>query len=568
MILARPEHIERYTAAGWWGTRTLNDLFAQGLAAHPQREAVADPPNRAALMDGPPRRLSWSALEAEVARLAALLRDEGLRRDDVLLVQLPNGVEQYVVYLAALRLGVIVSPLAVQYREFELRHVLGISQARAVVTATRVLRHAAVPMWLGLAALAQPGFQVLAFGPEVPDPARALDDLLASYRGPGVQVQAEGVGANDIATLCWTSGTEAAPKGVPRSHNEWLVVAPSIIEAAELQPGARLLNPFPLVNMAGWSTCIAAWLVLGGTVVQHHPFDLQVFLQQLRDERIDYTVAPPAILNALLKDEALLAGIDFARLKRIGSGSAPLSDWMVEGFARRGVEIVNYFGSNEGAALTGSPVDIADPALRARYFARSGVGQPFSRISTSRKVRTRLVDLDSGEEITEAGRPGELRVAGPTIFAGYYRAPELSARAFDEQGAYRTGDVFEIAGERGQYYRFVGRSKDIVVRGGMKISAEEVEALLQGHPAVQEVAVVAAPDEQLGEKVCACVVPRPGATVTLPSLVQYLRDECRVALYKCPEHLLLLTEMPRNPVGKLLKRELRARLRQTLDAAA
>jgi non-ribosomal peptide synthetase component E (peptide arylation enzyme) len=255
-------------------------------------------------------------------------------------------------------------------------------------------------------------------------------------------------------------------------------------------------------------------------------------------------------------------------LKRIGSGSAPLSDWMVEGFARRGVEIVNYFGSNEGAALTGSPVDIAEPALRARYFARSGVGQPFSRISTSRKVRTRLVDLDSGEEISEAGRPGELRVAGPTIFAGYYRAPELSARAFDEQGAYRTGDVFEIAGERGQYYRFVGRSKDIVVRGGMKISAEEVEALLQGHPAVQEVAVVAAPDEQLGEKVCACVVPRPGAAVSLQALVQYLRDDCRVAVYKCPEHLLLLTEMPRNPVGKLLKRELRARLRQTLDAAA
>ena len=423
-------------------------------------------------------------------------------------------------------------------------------------------------MWLDLAGQVPPGFEVLAFGADVPAPARALDALLDAHAGPGVHAQAAGVGANDIATLCWTSGTEAAPKGVPRSHNEWCVVAPSIIEAAELQPGARLLNPFPLVNMAGWSTCIAAWLVLGGTVVQHHPFDLAVFLQQLREERIDYTVAPPAILNALLKDEALLAGIDFARLKRIGSGSAPLSDWMVEGFARRGVEIVNYFGSNEGAALTGSPVDIAEPALRARYFARSGVGQPFSRISTSRKVRTRLVDLDSGEEITEAGRPGELRVAGPTIFAGYYRAPELSAKAFDEQGGYRTGDVFEIAGDRGQYYRFVGRSKDIVVRGGMKISAEEVEALLQGHPAVQEVAVVAAPDEQLGEKICACVVPRPGAAVSLQGLVQYLRDDCRVAVYKCPEHLLLLTEMPRNPVGKLLKRELRARLWQTMDSAA
>jgi acyl-CoA synthetase (AMP-forming)/AMP-acid ligase II len=368
-----------------------------------------------------------------------------------------------------------------------------------------------------------------------------------------------GLTANDVATLCWTSGTEAAPKGVPRSHNEWLIVAPSIIEAAELRPGARLLNPFPLVNMAGWSTCVAAWLRLGGTVVQHHPFDLPVFLRQLREERIDYTVAPPAILNQMLRDPALLEGIDFTRLRRIGSGSAPLSEWMVCGFAERGVQIVNYFGSNEGAALTGSPRDIADPALRARYFARAGVGQPFSTISTAAKIRTRLVDPDTGADITEPGRPGELRVAGPTLFAGYWRAPELTARAFDEQGYYRSGDLFEIAGERHQFYRFVGRCKDIVVRGGLKISAEEVEAQLLGHPAVADAAVVAMPDATLGEKVCACIVARAGAHPTLGDLVEYLRDERQLAVYKLPEMLLLLDALPRNPVGKVLKRELRER---------
>ena len=368
-----------------------------------------------------------------------------------------------------------------------------------------------------------------------------------------------GLTANDVATLCWTSGTEAAPKGVPRSHNEWLIVAPSIIEAAELRPGARLLNPFPLVNMAGWSTCVAAWLRLGGTVVQHHPFDLPVFLRQLREERIDYTVAPPAILNQMLRDPALLEGIDFTRLARIGSGSAPLSEWMVCGFAERGVQIVNYFGSNEGAALTGSPRDIADPALRARYFARAGVGQPFSTISTAAKIRTRLVDLDTGADITEPGRPGELRVAGPTLFAGYWRASELTARAFDEQGFYRSGDLFEIAGERHQFYRFVGRCKDIVVRGGLKISAEEVEAQLLGHPAVADAAIVAMPDATLGEKVCACIVPRAGAHPTLGDLVEYLRDERQLAVYKLPEMLLLLDALPRNPVGKVLKRELRER---------
>ena len=564
MIVARPEHLQAYTERGWWGRRTLDDLFVDGVAAHPGREAVGDAPNREALTDGAPRRLTWAQLGDEVARMAAVLRAQGLRRDDVLVVQLINSVEQYVVYLAALRLGVIVSPVPVQYRQFELRHLVALSQARAVVTATRVVRHAAAAMWCALAR-EQP-LTVLAFGRTVPDGAVPLDALLAAEPGPGITRADPAITANDVATLCWTSGTEAQPKGVPRSHNEWLIVAPSIIEAAQLQPGARLLNPFPLVNMAGWSTCMATWLRLGGTVVQHHPFDLAVFVQQLRDEAIDYTVAPPAILNQLLKDERLLDGVDLQRLSRIGSGSAPLSDWMVRGFAERGVQIVNYFGSNEGAALTGSPIDIPDPALRARYFARAGVGQPHSRISTAAKIRTRLVDPDSGRDITEPGVPGELRVSGPTIFAGYWRAPELSARAFDEQGGYRTGDLFEIAGDRQQFYRFVGRCKDIVVRGGMKISAEEVEALLMGHPDVADAAVVAAPDPALGETVCACIVPRPGREPTLADLVAHLRDRCQLAPYKLPEHLLCLDALPRNPVGKLLKRELRervARLHQT-----
>ena len=561
MILASPQRIAHYTAQGWWGTRTLDDQFREVAARHPQREAVVDAPNRTALTDGAPRRLSYEQLAGEAARLAAVLHGNGLQRDDIVIVQLVNSVEQYAVYLACLRLGLIVSPVPVQYREFELRHILALTQARAVVTATRVVKHAAAVMWLQLAK-EHPSLQhVLCFGDRPPASALSLDAALAGtldIQAAEQAARAASLTANDIATLCWTSGTEAAPKGVPRSHNEWLIVAPSIIEAAELQPGARLLNPFPLVNMAGWSTCVAAWLRLEGTVVQHHPFDLQVFLRQLREERIDYTVCPPAILNQLLQQPALLDGIDFTRLSRIGSGSAPLSEWMVRGWAERGVQIVNYFGSNEGAALTGSPKDIPDPGLRAKFFARAGVERAFSHISTARKIRTRLVDPDTELEITATGIPGELRVSGPTVFCGYFRAPEQTARAFDAQGCYRSGDLFEIAGEHGEFYRFVGRCKDIVVRGGMKISALELEALLMACPGVQDAAVIGVPDETLGERVCACVVAAPGAGLTLPHLVAFLRDERQVAVYKLPEQLLLLPALPRNPVGKVLKRELRA----------
>ncbi len=585
MILASAERIARYTERGWWGRKTLHAGFAEVAARHPDREAVVDPANRESLTDGQPRRLSYAQLAAEVDDMAVRLHRWGLRRDDILIVQLVNSVEQYVVYLAGLKLGVIISPVPVQYREHELEQILALTKARAVVTATRVLKHAGAAMWVELAARHPTLERVLAFGRIVPNGAIALDRDRAVAADPGdgprrlkaeadwradleaVNHTSAAISANDIATLCWTSGTQAAPKGVPRSHNEWWIVVPSLVEAASLTQGVRLLNPFPFVNMAGLSGCFASWIGLEATVIQHHPFHLDLFLSQLRTERIDYTVAPPAILTQMLQQPQLLTGIDFSRLSRIGSGSAPLSEWMVQGWADLGVDIINYFGSNEGGALTGSPLDIPEPAMRARFFARAGTPERFSRISTANKVQVRLVDTETDQEITQPGVPGEMRISGPTIFSGYYGNPEATEHAFDAQGYFRSGDLFEIAGERNQFLKFVGRYKDIIVRGGMNISAVEIESLLLACPGVRDVAVVGAPDPVLGERVCACVVPVAGSVVDLASITSWLRNERHVAAYKMPERLMLLPELPRNPVGKVLKRTLREQLHDSNSGA-
>jgi acyl-CoA synthetase (AMP-forming)/AMP-acid ligase II len=568
MILVPEEKVAEYTARGWWGDTTLWDLFVRNVAQRPDEEAVVDAPNRADFAHGAPQRLSWRELADAVDRFSLLLLDSGVRRDEIVLMQLPNGVEQYVVYMSCARLGIVITPVPVQYRENELDHILDLTQAVAVVTFTRIGKpdtgHAAAAMFASMQTR-QPALRaIMAWGDRV-DPAfidighRAAEPITHTGRQRLAQAEQDAkVSANDVFTICWTSGTEARPKGVPRSHNEWLVVAPSIIEGGEICPHARLLNPFPLVNMAGVSTAIAVWLVLGGTVIQHHPFSLPVFLQQLREERIDYTVAPPAVLNILLQNEAMLEGIDFQRLSRIGSGSAPLSEWMVRGFAEKyGVQIINYFGSNEGAALAGNHIDLPDPLHRAEFFPRAGAEGFTWSVSTTRKVRTRLVNLETGEDIEEAGQVGELRFTGATIFSCYFRAPEMSARAFDAQGYYKTGDLFEIAGDRQQFYRYAGRSKDLVIRGGMNISPEEIEGLLQACPQVQEVAVVGVPDAVMGEKLCVCVVGKPGAAPTLASIVDYLRTQKQVAAYKLPEYILPLEVLPRNPVGKVLKSELR-----------
>lgn len=544
-----------YTARGWWGSKRIQDGFTEAVLVRPGAEAVVDAPNRLEFIAGAPRRMTWRQLEDEVAQYATRLLDMGLAKDDIVCVQLPNCVELPAIYLACLKLGLIVTPVPVQYREHELEHILGLTKPRAILTAARILHHGHAQMMREMAGRHPSVKQVL-----------AIDELapIASDAGRIARHERDHpVNANEVFTICWTSGTEGVPKGVPRTHNEWLAIPENIVLSGGLQPGCHLLNAFPLVNMAGIAGQFLPWLLTGAKLVMHHPFNLQVFLAQVRDEGIDYTVAAPAILATLAQNPVLMESIKGGRLRAIGSGGGPLAEWTVRAFTEdHGIDVINYFGTNEGASLTASALDLPDPALRASYFPRFGVEGLEWKLPVSKRVSTRLVDPDTGEDIDAAGHPGELRVKGPAIFSGYFRAPEMTARAFDERGYYCTGDLFEIAGRRNELYRFVGRLKDIIVRGGFNISSEELESLLIAHPKVREVAIVGYPDENLGERVCAVVAPKPGQSPGLAELVDFLRHERKVASFKLPERLVVVEALPRNPVGKVLKRELRTRIEQ------
>ena len=206
-------------------------------------------------------------------------------------------------------------------------------------------------------------------GPGAPADAINLDleperpGLLAAHR------DATDVDADDIFTICWTSGTTGVPKGVPRSHNHWVAIAPGTYIAARLQDGDVMLNPFPLINMASIGGITMSWLRVAGTMVLHHPFDPQVYLGQIATERPSFTIAPPAVLNMLLQNEELLSTVDLSSLRTIGSGSAPLAPAMVEGFHERlNLPVINIFGSNEGMTLITGPDDVPDPVERASYF--------------------------------------------------------------------------------------------------------------------------------------------------------------------------------------------------------
>jgi acyl-CoA synthetase (AMP-forming)/AMP-acid ligase II len=547
-----PERLQQdYRARGAWSDQRVGDLYAASAAQDPSRPALVDPPNRASLDGAAPRRLSWRELTALVDATMIALADAGLRRDDVLVTQLPNVVEYPALYLACARLGVVISPVPMQYRRAELEPICRLTNARALLTVRTFKDTEPAKIATELAG----GPKVLVLGTDAPPGAHAFapvdGDARAAARAAELE-RAANVSADDVLTICWTSGTEGVPKGVPRTHNHWISGSVAHYDGAQIRVGDKLLNPFPLVNMAAIGGCFMSWLRAAGTLVLHHPFELPVYLQQIATEKPEYAIAPPAVLMLLLQNEALLKGVDLSCLRCIGSGSAPLPPVMIKSYKEKyGIEIVNNFGSNEGVALCSGPLEAPDPEQRAVLFPRFGRPDVHWPQRIAKFIETRVMDPDGSGEIVDDGRPGELQIRGPVVFDGYFGMPEVNAKAFTPDGWFRTGDLFEISGH-GRYYRFVGRLKQLIIRGGMKISPDELDAVLAEHPDVAEAAAVGYPDDVLGERICAVVVPKPGRTVTLEAL-QAQFESRGLAIFKWPERVRLVERLPRNPVGKVVR---------------
>ncbi|NIB43341.1 acyl--CoA ligase [Pseudomaricurvus alkylphenolicus] len=548
MILTSEDNRQRYREQGHWGEQRLHDPLFVTAEKHPDRIALVDPANKSELCGLAPQRWTYGELTQRVNQLACVLLQQGIAKDDILLVQMPNIVELVLVYLAASKLGAVVSPVPVQYQARELSNITQVLNPKAAISVAEFkdrtfgthLRAAleqfdSIPLWL--------------WGSSNDDDLQTLSDQINSFEPLQEYTERTPVTADDVVTICWTSGTEGIPKGIPRSHNQWFCVGKATYEGNAMQEGEVLLNPFPFINMASIGGLFLSWLYSGGKLVLHHPMNLPVFLQQIVEEQVTYTLAPPALLNSLLKDERLISACDQAfsssRVRAIGSGSAPLDDWMVAGFKQRyGIEVVNHFGSNEGVSLVCGPEDTHNPEKRARLFARE-----------SKIMQSRLVDPESGTEVTESGVCAELQIRGPGVFDGYFKDPEKTSASFTDDGYFKTGDLFEVLPQDSRFYRFVGRCKDLIIRGGMNIAPAELDNLISAHHDVLEAAVAGYPCDLLGERVAAFVVSKSGQSLSLDAIVTFLKSQ-QLANFKLPEKLVMVQTIPRNPLGKVLRQKL------------
>ena len=557
MILTPENRIKDYTAKGWWGTDTLYSLFIAACEESGDSEALVDAPNRREFTLGDPRRLNFNQIKTEVDRYASIFYDAGFRKDDKVVLQLPNIVELAILYIALSKIGIIISPVPIQYGKYEITKIIDDIKPKGYIGIASFnsknfaegIRNAFNNEHILFSVGDADGFINInnkAFG----------EDSLADT---DAYTQSIANSANDILTICWTSGTTGTPKGVPRSHNLWITMAKAAYHLANTQKGDILLNPFPLVNMASIGGFLFNWLICKGKLIQHHPFDLNIYLSQLSKEKVNYTIAAPAIMNMLLNNTPLFENLDLSNLRSIGCGGAPLSEWMVKTFQEsHDITIQNIFGSNEGMSLLSTRDDVEDPKLRAVYFPRFGVDGFDWNNPISKTIKTKLINLESNEEILRPTIPGELLISGSTVFDGYWEAPEANSEVFDEDGYFRTGDMFEISSDdtENKFYKYCGRCKDLIIRGGMNISPEELDYLLISHPLIIDVAVTGYEDELLGEKVGIVAVISEGTHLELEDIINFLK-ELGIAKYKFPEDLRIIKELPRNPVGKVLRRELK-----------
>jgi acyl-CoA synthetase (AMP-forming)/AMP-acid ligase II len=557
MILTKKNRIEDFTKRGWWGEDTLYSLFQDAVTSSGDQEALIDPLNRVDITGDAPKRLSFSEVDKTVERYASIFFEQGLRKDDIAVIQLPNVVELPIVYLALSKLGIICSPIPMQYGAYEINSIIAETKPKAFISIQTFNKNAHAEQFLSSFTNNELKF---ALG-EIENfiDLHTYKPVSETYESQQSYSQDNPITANDIFTICWTSGTTGTPKGVPRSHNLWLPMAKAAGYVSETEEGDTLLNPFPMINMASIGGFLFNWLLCKGKLVQHHPFDLNVFLNQIVNEDVKYTIAPPAIMNMLLNNPAILDQQDLSSLRSIGCGGAPLSEWMVESFQNKyDLTVQNIFGSNEGATLLSARNEIEDPHLRAQYFPRFGVeGLDWSN-PVSKLVKTKLISVETNKEINEPGQPGELLISGATVFDGYWKAPEANAAVFDEEGFFRTGDLFEISPDDTdkKFYKFCGRCKDLIIRGGMNISPEELDNLLSSHPKILEVAVTGYDDDILGEKVGVVAVVAEGETISLDEIIDFLKDK-QIAKYKMPEDLRVIDVLPKNPVGKVLRRDLK-----------
>lgn len=494
-----------------------------------EHHARRTPDRAATVFEG---RTSSYAETADRARsLAGGLHERGVGRGDVVALLAHNCPELLDALFAANYLGAVAMPINWRLAAAEVQYILGHSEARALVCGAdlRPLADAAT------AGMPAPPLRVVI--------APAADrgwSTLAELSNSGAPPPRAAVGPDDVHRLMYTSGTTGRPKGVMLTHANlaWKNLA-HLVEFG-FTDGDLGLACGPLYHVGALDLTTTTLLAAGATVIIHRAFDAAAVVDELERSRVTTTWLAPAMVNAIMA----LPGVEQRDLSSVRV--------VINGGEKMPVPLIERLQQTFPAAWFADAYGLTETVSGDTFLDRDSV---LSKLGSVGRPCLHLdLEVWDGEgRPRPAGQPGEVVLRGPKVFKGYWRDPEATERAFTG-GWFHTGDIGVLDGDG--YLFIVDRLKDMIVSGGENIASSEIERVLYEHPAVLEAAVVGQPHERWGEVPVAFVVLRPGSASTAEALVEHCRGQ--LARFKVPKDVTFLPALPRNPSGKVLKRELRA----------
>jgi cyclohexanecarboxylate-CoA ligase len=516
-----------------WRDETLLDHFSRNVAATPEKVALVARRTET----GVETRLSYRELDRLSDRVAIGLRRRGIGEGDVVSFQLPNWWEFTVLHLACLKLGAVSNPLMIIFRERELSFMLGLAESKVFVVPAsfRNVDRAAVAKNVQTAL---PSLQhVLVVDG---DGANSFEDLWRAEISEAeiAQLKSRRLSPDAVIELLYTSGTTGEPKGVMHTSNTMLANLEPFAERLHLSAADIIHMPSPMAHQLGFMYGLVLPAMLGATAILQDIFDPAEMARQIRQEGATFTMGATPFLSDLA-DYVERTGLGTPTLRIFVSAGAPIPRALVaKAKSLLGASIISGWGMSEnGAVTTTRPEDPDEKVTSTDGLALPG-------------MEVRVVD-GSGKPATW-GEDGALQVRGCSNFVGYLKRPGLAN--ISAEGWFDTGDIARM--DEDGYIRIAGRLKDIVIRGGENIPVVEVEGLLFRHPAIATVAIVGYPDPRLGERACAFVTLKDGASLTFGEMTAFLKAQKLTPQY-FPERLEILEDLPRTPSGKIQKFRLR-----------
>jgi acyl-CoA synthetase (AMP-forming)/AMP-acid ligase II len=528
-----PALIAWHTASGAWTGRTLDALA---------RERARDEPGRVAIVDGAQRK-TFGQLYAQALRVAAGLRDTGLAPGEVIAFQLPNWWEAAVINLAAAMGSWVALPIVPIYREAELGVILGDSQAR-VIFVPQLWRNVDYPAMIGHIRAQLPQLDAVVV---VRGDGGAPDTV--DFSGLGAASRpwlGQDKSANDVKLLLYTSGTTGRPKGVLHSHNTIMAELDAVSRFWRVTADDVVLMPSPVTHITGYLYALEYVFTAGLKVALMDRWDAAAAIALSAAEGASVSVAATPFLAEFV-GSLESTGTRLPAFRIFASGGAPVPPDVV----RRAAQVLpdclvcRVYGSSEAPTVT---LGIDTPAEREQGMVTDG------RVVNH---EVRIVDPVTGAALP-LGMEGEITTRGPEVMLGYRNAQD-TGDAFDADGYFLTGDMGVLTADG--FLTVTGRKKDLIIRGGEKISPREIEDLLHAHPDIAEAAVVAMPHARLGETAFAWVVLRPHKSLSFESLSGYL-EGAHIAKQKFPEGMAVVDSLPKTASGKVLKHVLRQRAAQ------